>query len=640
MTNLFFRKVIDPGVDKDASVEGSAYQIIAANIGDSRCVAIQAIHQDQHLKPHTSQVNKSKDDVATISHSNKADNTVHSLDSSEDSQRLEGTPVKDPPKICRDSISSQPESSDTLPLSTLLPKFSSPIRSLKGHGDAPHVYVSVKIRALSEDHNLHCTRERHRIIERLTLQPMHLPLDLSLTSLQRAADDKRNKTQIADQSKLIDKTVVATTSDAMEEIEKIHSGANMFKKSSMKSSKINLQGHLNECPEDTSTNGMIESAHASGHAKTLILDANGYLFTLRYDTLPFSAFSVFLRKLDRSERKIAGLTKYLSEGKHLQQPQHSARSHIQTSPPQAPTTAPTSATFTSAADILTPAFVAAPQSSPEQTQRKTRNISRDGGTEASRSSELVHQHSFIASRTSTDGSSVGPLAFFSRYNRSILMTRSIGDFYGPRSCIAMPDLTSITVPADKHMRFVIASDGLWDVISTENIRRLGLYSAYANAEDFAVMLAHKARSRRERNNLRLDDITVVVIDVNPRLARFIKMKESEVDHFYPSVTYTDLLVKKKTPQASQPQLSSSLESDKSLPVSLNSSMHDTSHHSATSSTGGGGSSSPDQPPASTWTSISSSSSSTSPYWQRNDLVFMETKPLPDKIAMGGKCTLQ
>jgi hypothetical protein len=61
--------------------------------------------------------------------------------------------------------------------------------------------------------------------------------------------------------------------------------------------------------------------------------------------------------------------------------------------------------------------------------------------------------SFLDYRKSTDGLTVGPLAFFGSFSHSLLMTRSIGDRLGPRGCIALPDITVHSIPSNKHARY-------------------------------------------------------------------------------------------------------------------------------------------------------------------------------------------
>ena len=52
-----------------------------------------------------------------------------------------------------------------------------------------------------------------------------------------------------------------------------------------------------------------------------------------------------------------------------------------------------------------------------------------------------NQESFISQRIAKSGEIAGPEALFSRFNSSIMMTRSIGDLYGPRSCVCIPEVS-------------------------------------------------------------------------------------------------------------------------------------------------------------------------------------------------------
>ena len=127
----------------------------------------------------------------------------------------------------------------------------------------------------------------------------------------------------------------------------------------------------------------------------------------------------------------------------------------------------------------------------------------------------MHQESFIARRALPNGNAVGPEAVFGRYNMSINMTRSIGDRFGPRSVVAVPDVTAITIPKDQFARFVLCSDGVWDVMDTEEMRNKAF--DYFGPEEMAVTLAYEAQTRRINRRMRRDDISVVVVDVNPHL---------------------------------------------------------------------------------------------------------------------------
>ena len=54
---------------------------------------------------------------------------------------------------------------------------------------------------------------------------------------------------------------------------------------------------------------------------------------------------------------------------------------------------------------------------------------------------------------------------------------------------------------------MLASDGVWDVIDAELIRKVGLYYKYKDPRDFAVYLAEKALKRRIKQGISKDDIT-------------------------------------------------------------------------------------------------------------------------------------
>jgi len=78
-------------------------------------------------------------------------------------------------------------------------------------------------------------------------------------------------------------------------------------------------------------------------------------------------------------------------------------------------------------------------------------------------------------------------------------------------------------------RFIIASDGFWDVISNENVRQCALHYAHQTPQDLAVMLAAKARKLRKRNEMRMDDITVTVVDVNIHQAVFVQSEKCRIN---------------------------------------------------------------------------------------------------------------
>ena len=84
---------------------------------------------------------------------------------------------------------------------------------------------------------------------------------------------------------------------------------------------------------------------------------------------------------------------------------------------------------------------------------------------------------------------------------------------GPRSCIPLPEVSAITIKAGEHARFVIASDGVWDVLSVDAARKVVL--SVEDPDRAATKLAQTAWDRRIAQNIRMDDISVIIVDLNP-----------------------------------------------------------------------------------------------------------------------------
>jgi len=78
-------------------------------------------------------------------------------------------------------------------------------------------------------------------------------------------------------------------------------------------------------------------------------------------------------------------------------------------------------------------------------------------------------------------------------------------------CIPLPDVLAFDVFGGEYVRCVIASDGLWDVVSLSSITKV--VNRHSSPELVARALVEKAFKKRESKRLRMDDITVQVIDV-------------------------------------------------------------------------------------------------------------------------------
>jgi len=152
-------------------------------------------------------------------------------------------------------------------------------------------------------------------------------------------------------------------------------------------------------------------------------------------------------------------------------------------------------------------------SSDDESELSNQPVKSAKNDKINQSIRLVREESFITNRKGIDGS-VGPEAIFSRYNVSIMMTRSLGDRYGPRSCVGIPDIKSLTIPSNQFTRLIIASDGLFDVITNNQIKLSALKSKYKDPNVYAKHLVNKAIRYRNNQGLRLDDITVLCVDIH------------------------------------------------------------------------------------------------------------------------------
>lgn len=128
---------------------------------------------------------------------------------------------------------------------------------------------------------------------------------------------------------------------------------------------------------------------------------------------------------------------------------------------------------------------------------------------------IIHQKSFIGKRVNEDKSVVGPLALFSRHGVSITMTRSLGDRHAARTCVCTPDITKVVISDSEYARFILASDGMTDVISNELAFKLT--ANIIDTDIAAAVLTKKALELRKNKRIRIDDITCIVVDVNPHL---------------------------------------------------------------------------------------------------------------------------
>lgn len=125
----------------------------------------------------------------------------------------------------------------------------------------------------------------------------------------------------------------------------------------------------------------------------------------------------------------------------------------------------------------------------------------------------LRAHSFIG-RRQLNGHPSGPQVVYGHTGGiSLQVTRSIGDAYGPRSVIPDPEIAELEVPRGEFCRFVLASDGVFEVLSAADVTKF--VNRIAHPGKAAKNLAVHAKQKRLYGGHAADDITVIVVDMNP-----------------------------------------------------------------------------------------------------------------------------
>jgi len=95
------------------------------------------------------------------------------------------------------------------------------------------------------------------------------------------------------------------------------------------------------------------------------------------------------------------------------------------------------------------------------------------------------------------------------------MTRALGDAIASKiGVISVPDIFELQIE-DKHKILVIASDGIWEVLSNEEVMKIvGEYYEKSNPEKACEALIKKATAVWNKFGENIDDITVIVVFLN------------------------------------------------------------------------------------------------------------------------------
>lgn len=124
-------------------------------------------------------------------------------------------------------------------------------------------------------------------------------------------------------------------------------------------------------------------------------------------------------------------------------------------------------------------------------------------------------------RREINGREAGPLVVFAHSGGvSLQVSRSIGDALAARSVLPDPEIATVELPRGTPTRFVVASDGLWDVYSSEAAGKMIM--EIPDPAVAARKLSLAARSKRTQMGRTIDDITVIIFDLNPSHPRLTK----------------------------------------------------------------------------------------------------------------------
>eukprot|EP01036_Dinobryon_divergens_P028474 gene28474-37424_t len=409
-------------------VSGRSFHVVCANTGDSRCVVITCSAESgfsDHFSTHTSR-SLSSTTVAPV----MVEQTAPTSSRRADSERS---------YHADDAVLAE--------------------------GQSRSVRVRVSVTAMSDDHSLNCNREKYRILRKVDLAPLLLPVPLSVFPRCREKDS------------VVLRAIISPGSDAnCQSIEIELRAEEILRKLLEEDRSLNLVRRVEPLLPLIGANDSFEEKQYwrwTEQSAQLLVDPQSPVFNERNVTAMYQLRLIVISRL---------MHRFL-----MRSPQLSAEPERH---------APSS-------QIIEPG-------------------------------RIMRQSSFIHERRI--GEIIGPPAFFAGDGQtSLLMTRSIGDRKGPRGCIAQPDLTCLTVNATQHARFVIASDGMWDVIDNETVRRLALLFKHRKPADLALHLARKAVRRRIKFSMRGDDITVLVVDVNPQNAMYVTRLPTDPVGFYHAV---------------------------------------------------------------------------------------------------------
>lgn len=158
---------------------------------------------------------------------------------------------------------------------------------------------------------------------------------------------------------------------------------------------------------------------------------------------------------------------------------------------------------------------------------------------ATRGSPYVREQSIVGRRVSAQGNAFGPLVVQALWTSkaddepirgaSTCVTRAIGDWDSSRALVPHPDIAVHRLEGTAWRRYVAASDGLWDIVTSDRARKVAAEHEYPQHAAEALLRRAKrgyaARKGADRHPFG-DDTTILVFDVKLGDPPFLKSKRS------------------------------------------------------------------------------------------------------------------
>ena len=150
----------------------------------------------------------------------------------------------------------------------------------------------------------------------------------------------------------------------------------------------------------------------------------------------------------------------------------------------------------------------------------TTDLSRDHKPDLPDEKErIINSNGRISPFLNAQGNYVGPIRVWQKDGRypGLAMSRSLGDSVGKKcGVIEIPEVVEKKLSKDDCI-IIIGSDGIWELITSEEaVNIVAPFLSDNSAEAACNKLVEEALIRWKKKNTSIDDITCIVIFINPK----------------------------------------------------------------------------------------------------------------------------